>query len=303
MERRHFLLVALASMATACKNRITGTAPPPPTESCPTSGPVTYTRGGDCITAPAEWSPTESAPLPAQQPQSGDGPTATALAGFKLTLDVGHGSSPSGWDPGAVSAAKGLTEYELNLTEALMVAELMRTKGAQVKVNDYRRGSAGLTLKQRGNAAGGANIFVSIHHNSAGNASAQGSEVLYERRGSYSDRALAAEIQKRLAAKVWQGNTSRNRGTKVRTLGVLEGVPKTVQASCLTEAFFISASDANKTSAEKWVKDAAAAIAEGVESYWLEKQLSLSLFGEDENDWPAEPFPEDPDPEGLYKDH
>ncbi|MCA2960409.1 MAG: N-acetylmuramoyl-L-alanine amidase [Silvanigrellales bacterium] len=303
MERRNFLLAALAGLATACKNKIEGTAKLPPNPSCPPSaaGTVTFTRDGQCVQAPAQIDTPQTAPLPALTPSS---PPAVAgtLSGLKVTLDVGHGAYDGGWESGANNKAKGLVEYELNRDEALMVAELMRSKGAQVKVNDYKRGAKGLSLSQKGQAAGDANVFVSIHHNSA-SAAAQGTEVLYHTQGSNSDKALAGEIQKRMVTNIWNGDSSLNRGAKAHSLGVLGGVPKTVKACCLTEAFFISANDATKSSAQTWVKGAAKAIAEGIEAYWDSSQLSLSLYGEVADDYPPTPFEQAPDDLNLYKDH
>jgi N-acetylmuramoyl-L-alanine amidase len=121
-------------------------------------------------------------------------------------------------------------EYDLNRDETMAVAEALRAKGAQVRINDYKRGAQGYNLSKRGQLSGGADIFVSVHHNAA-SASAQGSEVWHHPNGSLSDRALSLAIQKRLVEKVWSGNKGRDRGIKSRNLGVLRGVPKT---ACFT---------------------------------------------------------------------
>jgi N-acetylmuramoyl-L-alanine amidase len=304
MKRRLFSIGFLSALVAACRNRLMGgyvepgnTAAP----DCAANNPQNQvTVDGQCLPEKPASPDNPAAPFTPAMPPTKSG----TLTGLRVTLDVGHGvakESRDGWDPGAQNPGQRLVEYELNRTEAFLLAENLRNKGSTVRVNDYKRGSPQLTLTQKGNAAGDCHIFVSVHHNAVGSSSVQGTEVLYDTRGSYSDKELAAIIQKHLMQNIWQ-NTSgiKNRGARAQRLGVLGGVPKAVRARVLTEAYFLTSSDATKTSTQLWSVGAAKGIARGIEEFWGQK--SMSLYSAEE-EWPATPFPEDPDELGLYENH
>lgn len=87
--------------------------------------------------------------------------TKGSLSGRKIYLDAGHG----GTDPGAISA--GVQEKVLNLQVALKVQALLLSQGAEVVMS--RTGDQFIPLNEisaRANASQ-ADIFVSLHHNSA----------------------------------------------------------------------------------------------------------------------------------------
>jgi len=122
------------------------------------------------------------------------GASLAARAGLKvkrIVLDAGHG----GDDTGAV-AASGLAEKDVNLALALELAPILRTRlGVEVKLT--RETDVHLALEERtaiANAARG-DLLVSIHCNSAPDASARGIEVYYLDIASddYARRAAARE--------------------------------------------------------------------------------------------------------------
>ncbi|MDV8934306.1 MAG: N-acetylmuramoyl-L-alanine amidase, partial [Carnobacterium sp.] len=83
------------------------------------------------------------------------------LAGRKVFVDPGHG----GTDPGAVSG--GVQEKDLNLSVSLKVQALLESKGAEVIMS--RTGDQFIplsTISSKANASN-ADIFVSVHTNSA----------------------------------------------------------------------------------------------------------------------------------------
>ena len=97
----------------------------------------------------------------APQPEAG-GP----LAGLHILLDPGHG----GTDEGAASCAgqSGPQEKDLNLALALAARTRLTQLGAQVTLT--RDGDSALTLNRRREmlAAQAPDLFLSLHHNSAG---------------------------------------------------------------------------------------------------------------------------------------
>lgn len=95
------------------------------------------------------------------QPEAGG-----ALAGLHILLDPGHG----GTDEGATGCAgqSGPQEKDLNLALALAARTRLEQLGAQVTLT--RDGDTALTLNQRREvlAAQAPDLFLSLHHNSAG---------------------------------------------------------------------------------------------------------------------------------------
>ncbi len=116
--------------------------------------------------------------------------TATVL------LDAGHG----GTDCGAIGV-NGVYESELNLSLALSVKTKLENYGYKVVMS--RTDNSYKSLEERQNYArkSGANVFVSLHHNSSENASLSGTEAYYYRAFS---KPLAQSIHNRLV-KEWKG--------------------------------------------------------------------------------------------------
>lgn len=92
---------------------------------------------------------------------------------FVVVLDPGHG----GKDPGAIS--KGVKEKVINLAVALRVRDNIRKKYPKVKVIMTRSSDKFIPLIERANIANRnhADLFISIHANSADNSSAKGVET------------------------------------------------------------------------------------------------------------------------------
>lgn len=86
-----------------------------------------------------------------------------SLAGPSVAVDVGHG-----WrDSGAISA-RGRPEYAFNRELAGQLAEALRSKGLGVREINFG-GDIG-SLVERPQQAAGSDFFVSIHHDSIGEA-------------------------------------------------------------------------------------------------------------------------------------
>ena len=92
-----------------------------------------------------------------------------------VVIDPGHG----GHDPGAVSKHSKLSEKAINLDIALRLGELVEKGCPDVKVIYTRKTDRFIELAERGNIANRnhADLFISIHVNSAKSTSASGTET------------------------------------------------------------------------------------------------------------------------------
>ncbi len=93
----------------------------------------------------------------------------------KVVIDAGHG----GKDPGAISINKKIQEKNITLTVALKLGELIKKNFPDIKVIYTRSTDEFIPLNQRTDIANKnrADLFISIHVNSAKARSAAGSET------------------------------------------------------------------------------------------------------------------------------
>lgn len=169
-----------------------------------------------------------------------------------ICLDPGHG----GKDPGATGG--GVLEKDI----ALDVSKKIRAylQAAKCSVILTRENDTFISLGNRAAEANmwGADLFVSVHCNSADNASAHGMEVyVHTSRGRDSTRAAHAIYDRLLPASGLKG-----RGVKSKDLAVLR---ETSMPAVLVELGFISNPiDRAKLTNLAWQDDAAKAIADGI---------------------------------------
>ena len=169
----------------------------------------------------------------------------------KVVVDAGHG----GTDPGAIG--NGLKEKDIVLSISKKVNSKLQSLGFKTVMT--RSNDTYISLSQRYSIANNnnADLFVSIHANSASATNANGIETLYK--GS---KALAQSIQTQLINQTG----ANNRGLKYRTdLAVLNG---TKMPSALVEVGFISnASEASKIGNNSYQEKLATAIVNGLAKY------------------------------------
>lgn len=154
---------------------------------------------------------------------------------YKVCIDPGHG----GFDPGAIGP-HGTREKDVTLAIGLKVKELLENNGMAVvmtRLGDYAPGRATevkADLKNRAAIANSSNadIFVSIHINSAPVRTASGCECYIYRRGGAAEK-LAVAIQKNIVAETGLAD----RGVKTANFYVLRG---TKMPAVLGETGFIS---------------------------------------------------------------
>lgn len=104
------------------------------------------------------------------------GPKLASLNVMKVVIDAGHG----GHDPGNLGTGRyKTTEKDIALFVALQLGEYIQRGYPNVDVVYTRKDDKFVTLKDRTNIANkaGADLFISIHCNSAGNKDAHGTET------------------------------------------------------------------------------------------------------------------------------
>lgn len=146
----------------------------------------------------------------------------------KLFIDPGHG----GQDPGAVGAKS--KEAENVLAVALALESKLKAQGYEVKLS--RRTNVYVTLNDRAKMANdwGADIFISLHDNSAVNKTATGFETFIFN-GQVSTNTI--KLQKSIHDAIIKGIGLRDRGMKRANFAVLR---LTKMPSVLVEYGFIS---------------------------------------------------------------
>lgn len=169
-----------------------------------------------------------------------------------ICIDAGHG----GKDPGA--CAGGVREKDIALDVAKKIRAHLQAVGYGVILT--REQDKFVSLGNRAAEANmwGADLFVSVHCNSAPNSSANGMEVyVHTSRGADSTRAAHAIYDRLLPASGLKG-----RGVKANNYAVLR---ETAMPAVLVELGFISnPSDCAKLVSEEWQERAAEAIAAGI---------------------------------------
>lgn len=151
---------------------------------------------------------------------------------IKIFIDAGHG----GKDSGAVG--NGLYEKDIVLSIALKLGALLNGRGISIKYS--RSTDTYLSLEERARLANawGADLFVSIHANSA-TSSVRGSECYTHPTANTATKTLSANISRAIASKFGISN----RGHKEANFAVLR--LSNMSAILVETAFISNYSDAN----------------------------------------------------------
>jgi N-acetylmuramoyl-L-alanine amidase CwlD len=188
---------------------------------------------------------------------------------YKVFLDPGHGGKDSG------ATSNGYKEKDLNLQIAFKVKEKLEAKGIEVGMS--RTDDTFIELKDRPVLASkyGADIFVSIHQNSA-STQATGIET-YHAKEKTQEKPLASAIQTNLIKET----NANNRGVKSANFVVIK---ESTMPSALIECGFISTLEEAVNLADLNYQDKlATGIANGIESY-LKEYISLNFEEVSETD-------------------
>jgi len=158
-----------------------------------------------------------------------------------IVVDAGHG----GVDPGAIAPSNGLKEKDVNLCVALKLRDLLKAAGLNCittrstddsLVHPYDQVNDLAARAQVANDAK-ADLFVSIHHNSAGSSAAVGTAV-YSYPGSAEGAKLAETIQEELVKALgWSNVPGKDDGTHTANFAVLR---RTLMTAVLCESAYMS---------------------------------------------------------------
>lgn len=171
----------------------------------------------------------------------------------KIVIDPGHG----GKDPGATGG--GVCEKAVVLNVSKKIAAFLEAKGCTVMLTRETDVFVELSDRARMANAAKADLFVSIHCNSArSNARATGMEVYHYTRASEDSKRAARVIYDKLLPVCGL----RGRGVKADNFAVLR---ETAMPAVLVELGFISnPGDCAKLTNFAWQDDAAKAISDGI---------------------------------------
>ena len=174
----------------------------------------------------------------------------------KIFIDAGHG----GKDPGAVNG--NVFEKDIALKIALKLNKILKSRGFETQLS--RTIDVFVELNERAEKANkfNADIFVSVHLNSAANTEANGIETLvYSYDGQ--NKKLGDNIQNALIA----ATKAKNRGVKERPELVV--LNSTKMPAVLIEVGFISnTNEKNLLVADSYQNKIAGAIADGISKYF-----------------------------------
>ena len=172
---------------------------------------------------------------------------------LKICIDPGHGGS----DPGAVNGS--LHEADAALAIAKKVGALLEARGVQVKYTRTADNAVSLADRCKISDTFGADVFVSIHLNSAENKNASGIETWRYSNVGARTKALAENVQTELIG----ATGAKNRG--VKTTSSLYVLKHTTASAVLIEAGFLSNSkDAKLLFSESYQEKLASAIVSGI---------------------------------------
>ena len=180
---------------------------------------------------------------------------------IKVFIDAGHG----GTDPGAVG--NGLKEKDIVLSIATKLGALLNGRGISIKYS--RTTDTYLSLEERARLANawGADLFVSIHANSA-TSSVRGTECYTHPTANTATKTLSGNVSRAIANKFGISN----RGHKEANFAVLR---LSNMPSILVETAFISnSSDANLLNTRQ--ADFSVTIANSILSYFSKKTIDIS---------------------------
>lgn len=179
------------------------------------------------------------------------------MATIKLIcLDAGHG----GRDPGA--CANNIKEKDFALDMVVRLGHHLRLRKFKTVITRSDDSLIGINRRAFIARAAGADLFISIHCNAAGNPTAQGSEAYIAAPDGRSE-GIAKVLLHRIAGLKPRGVKKDNQ-SQHSSLGVLRGTYRLMPAVLLELGFCTNKDDAelmrDKNQRELWAEEMAVAI-------------------------------------------
>ena len=181
-----------------------------------------------------------------------------------IVIDPGHG----GDDFGTRSLSKPkYHEKSLNLTTALILKDYLQKMGYQTVMT--RSEDEFIALQKRAELANdnGANLFVSVHYNSAPAKKADGVEVFYYKSAENGPRSQeSSKLASSVLAQVTRLTNAKSRGVKHGNFAVIR---ETRMPAILIEGGFLTnEEEMEKIKDPMYVKKIAWGIAQGIRDYF-----------------------------------
>ena len=192
---------------------------------------------------------------------------------MRIVIDSGHSGSP---DPGAVNSQTGLRESDIMLIVAKLVKAYLCAVGYEVKLTRTeweQEETDDLSYRTALANEWAADIFISLHCNSAENPSAAGYEVWTSPGDTLGD-ALASSLYRQIADEFpdRKGRTDYSDGDPDKESRFYVLV-HTDAPACLVEMAFISNEEEAALLADAaWQDRYARAIARGVTDYFVARE-------------------------------
>lgn len=159
-----------------------------------------------------------------------------------VLIEVGHGPNPESFEEGADGlGGADEREYDLNWIAAKEASREIQSAGVPCTITDFGGFTIDRDLYEIGKTAAGYDVFCSVHHNSAGPGTKQGTEVLvHASKGDPSDIALARQMSDAISKELGIADRIAGGRDPRVALGILSGAEDTdVRVSVLAEVYFI----------------------------------------------------------------
>lgn len=180
-----------------------------------------------------------------------------------IAIDAGHG----GEDFGTASLTKPtLNEKTLNLATARMLQLFLQQMGYRTLMT--RSDDTFISLNGRAELANNqsADLFVSVHYNSAPSPKAEGIEIFYFRSEQNQERSdTSKKLAERILNRVLANSNAKSRGVKHGNLAVIK---KTNMPAVLIEGgFMTNDSELKNLRDASYIKGLAWGMAQGIQEY------------------------------------
>ena len=188
----------------------------------------------------------------------------SGLQGKVIVIDPGHGGS----DPGAIGRVLGVTDADLGLTIGQKLRTLLQAQGATVIMTRDSDIRVGLSDRPAMSNKAEADLFISIHGNSAENTAAKGIQVYYYAPDTNANLMAQRFIRNKLATEVsksMQAATGSTSSVRTANYAVLR---ENDRPSILVEVGFVSNAEEEALLAEdSYRQKLANGIYQGVLNY------------------------------------
>lgn len=183
-----------------------------------------------------------------------------------IFIDPGHG----GKNYGTYSSDRKYREKDLALTTSLFLKEILQSRGYRVLLSRQKDHFLSLEKRVVLSNRSSAQIFVSVHYNSAPSVEAKGIEVFYYKRGTYKKRTRSRRLASFVEKKMIRRTKTFSRGVKTANFFVIRNV--NIPAILVEGGFMTNQWEMNRLKEKKYLYLIAQGIADGIDLYFGRSQ-------------------------------